>query len=138
MTDKFSILIDKIKSLSKEYDIDMNDQEVVLNHKMFFKETYNSYFIQLHIRRPRQMYIFTDTFIIKETDDFVDINYIRRTDALMPIFDSILPEIIERTFIFDKNEKQEIIYKGLMKNITDFFNEYNFIDTKYSIEGENN
>ncbi|MDY0144066.1 MAG: hypothetical protein RBR97_19465 [Bacteroidales bacterium] len=136
MKEKFPILIGNIEALKNELDFDSRGFEIELNHKINVHQGQDSYYIQIFFIRPRSLYYTTDIFIISEINDYIEIKYCRKNEPKIPELTRNIPNFLERTFTFQKNQEQDFIYKELMKQITDFFKLHNYVDNTYKSESE--
>lgn len=135
MKTNYSELIELIKSLGSEVNFD-NHQIVEIEHTVITNDCENEYIIELDIRRLRHLFLIYDTFSLSEEEKVLIVNYNRKTTSIIPLIPKPIPDKLERVFRFDSDQSQELIFSELMRKITQFFGEYNYVDSDYKIAGE--
>ncbi|WP_373494333.1 hypothetical protein [Aquiflexum sp.] len=138
MKEKLPILIKNLEKLKSEIEFDFDGQMVELEHEYSVSDNPNSYSLELYIRRPRHFIDINDKFVLTINEEEVTIDYCRKTKSIIPVMTKSIPDVLERRYRYDINNRGEVIFKNLMKDITKFFAEYKYVDKSYKFHGEEN
>lgn len=137
MKENFPNLISNLEGLRYERDL-VNGQMVELEHQYSVNESSESYTLEIEIRRPKQMFFITDLFQLSKSGTKLIIDYCRRTKSIVAFMPKPIPDNLQRTFRYEASTPEEEIFGMLMRDITKFFRENNYVDLTYQRIGEEN